>query len=143
MLARVRSFGSGFMSLVNQMMAIFLSFGNEPKPFLLSWHCRFMQQPLLSAQLKRWLKRFMDIMSLISFWRTGMFNVVRQSNLRLCSCKMMIRTLVMILLTVCLYFRSELWSFYEGWFGKLSEMSLSDYRLITASNMKTTRKYIN
>lgn len=38
---------------------------------------------------------------------------------------------------------SELWSFYEGWFGKLSEMSLSDYRLITASNMKTKRKYIS
>uniref|UniRef100_A0A7C8ZJF6 HhH-GPD domain-containing protein n=1 Tax=Opuntia streptacantha TaxID=393608 RepID=A0A7C8ZJF6_OPUST len=37
---------------------------------------------------------------------------------------------------------SELWSFYEGWFGKLSEMSSSDYRLITASNMKTQRKYI-
>ena len=84
----------------------------------------------------------MDIMSLISFWLTGIFNVVQQSNLRLCSCEMMIGTLTTIILTVCLYFRSELWSFYEGWFGKLSEMSSSDYRLITASKMKTQRKYI-
>lgn len=34
---------------------------------------------------------------------------------------------------------SELWNFYEDWFGKLSEMPSSDYRLITASNMRTKR----
>ncbi|XVF26562.1 hypothetical protein REPUB_Repub14bG0028100 [Reevesia pubescens] len=37
---------------------------------------------------------------------------------------------------------AELWHFYEQRFGKLSELSVSDYKLITASNMKTnaTRK---
>lgn len=32
---------------------------------------------------------------------------------------------------------SELWHFYETRFGKLSEMPQSDYKLITASNMRT------
>ncbi|XP_028762811.1 uncharacterized protein LOC114721158 [Neltuma alba] len=32
---------------------------------------------------------------------------------------------------------SELWDFYERRFGKMSEMSCSDYKLITASNMKS------
>ncbi|XAR49201.1 DNA-(apurinic or apyrimidinic site) lyase [Bertholletia excelsa] len=31
---------------------------------------------------------------------------------------------------------SEVWHFYEEWFGKLSEMPDSDYKLITAANMK-------
>ncbi|KAA8545355.1 hypothetical protein F0562_020139 [Nyssa sinensis] len=31
---------------------------------------------------------------------------------------------------------SEVWHFYEGWFGKLSEMPHSDYKLITATNMR-------
>ncbi|XP_048334558.2 uncharacterized protein LOC107425687 [Ziziphus jujuba] len=37
---------------------------------------------------------------------------------------------------------SEVWDFYGKWFGKLSEMPCSDYKLITASNMrrKTKRK---
>lgn len=33
---------------------------------------------------------------------------------------------------------SEVWQFYEEWFGKLSEMPHSDYKLITAANMRTT-----
>jgi hypothetical protein len=32
---------------------------------------------------------------------------------------------------------SELWHFYEKSFGKLSEMPCSDYKLITASNMRS------
>ncbi|KAK4605534.1 hypothetical protein RGQ29_013547 [Quercus rubra] len=36
------------------------------------------------------------------------------------------------------YGKSELWHFYEKTFGKLSEMSCSDYKLITASNMGST-----
>ncbi|PSS18995.1 hypothetical protein CEY00_Acc10937 [Actinidia chinensis var. chinensis] len=31
---------------------------------------------------------------------------------------------------------SEVWNFYEEWFGKLSEMPCSDYKLITAANMR-------
>ncbi|KAH7867195.1 hypothetical protein Vadar_030301 [Vaccinium darrowii] len=31
---------------------------------------------------------------------------------------------------------SEVWQFYEEWFGKLSEMPHSDYKLITAANMR-------
>ncbi|KAE8007850.1 hypothetical protein FH972_004413 [Carpinus fangiana] len=34
---------------------------------------------------------------------------------------------------------SELWHFYEKRFGKLGEMPCSDYHLITASNMRSTR----
>ncbi|GMH23853.1 hypothetical protein Nepgr_025696 [Nepenthes gracilis] len=37
---------------------------------------------------------------------------------------------------------SEMWDFYEKWFGKLSEMPPSEYRLITASNMRTKRKLV-
>ncbi|KAL2939587.1 DNA-3-methyladenine glycosylase 1 [Bienertia sinuspersici] len=33
----------------------------------------------------------------------------------------------------------EIWSFYEGHFGKFSEMPSSDYKLITASNMRTKK----
>ncbi|GAB4847412.1 hypothetical protein Ancab_026470 [Ancistrocladus abbreviatus] len=35
---------------------------------------------------------------------------------------------------------SELWNFYEEWFGRLSEMPSSSYELITASNMRIKRK---
>ncbi|KAK4339820.1 hypothetical protein RND71_041282 [Anisodus tanguticus] len=34
---------------------------------------------------------------------------------------------------------SEVWHFYEGWFGKLSEMPHSQYKLITAANMRPKR----
>jgi hypothetical protein len=34
-------------------------------------------------------------------------------------------------------FRAELWRFYEKRFGKLSEIPTSDYKLITASNMRS------
>ncbi|KAK2993635.1 hypothetical protein RJ640_019275 [Escallonia rubra] len=35
-----------------------------------------------------------------------------------------------------MWHRSEVWSFYEETFGKLSEMPHSDYKLITAANMR-------
>ncbi|KAL2513848.1 uncharacterized protein Fot_27819 [Forsythia ovata] len=35
--------------------------------------------------------------------------------------------------------RSEVWQFYEEWFGKLSEMPPSSYKLITAANMRPKR----
>ncbi|KAK9095739.1 hypothetical protein Sjap_021236 [Stephania japonica] len=34
---------------------------------------------------------------------------------------------------------SELWEFYEKWFGKTSDMPSSSYHLITASNMKASK----
>ncbi|XP_027108112.2 uncharacterized protein [Coffea arabica] len=34
---------------------------------------------------------------------------------------------------------SEIWSFYEDWFGKLSEMPPTNYKLITATNMRPKR----
>ncbi|KAL2491062.1 Uncharacterized protein Adt_26690 [Abeliophyllum distichum] len=34
---------------------------------------------------------------------------------------------------------SEVWQFYEEWFGKLSEMPPSSYKLITAANMRPKR----
>ncbi|XP_070035535.1 uncharacterized protein [Nicotiana tomentosiformis] len=34
---------------------------------------------------------------------------------------------------------SEVWHFYEEWFGKVSEMPHSDYKLITAANMRPKR----
>lgn len=34
---------------------------------------------------------------------------------------------------------SEVWSFYEDWFGKLSEMAPTNYKLITATNMRSKR----
>ena len=33
--------------------------------------------------------------------------------------------------------RSEVWDFYERRFGKMNEMPYSDYKLITASNMRS------
>lgn len=36
--------------------------------------------------------------------------------------------------------RFEVWHFYEDKFGKLSEMSHSDYKLITAANMRPKRE---
>lgn len=38
---------------------------------------------------------------------------------------------------------SEIWKFYEERFGKLSEMNPSDYKLITASNMRIKQKRKN
>lgn len=44
-----------------------------------------------------------------------------------------------VLLLVILLSRSEVWHFYEEWFGKVSEMPHSDYKLITAANMRPKR----
>lgn len=47
--------------------------------------------------------------------------------------------LAKVLLLVFLLSRSEVWHFYEERFGKLSEMPHSEYKLITAANMRPKR----
>ncbi|ESW19537.1 hypothetical protein PHAVU_006G133500 [Phaseolus vulgaris] len=42
-----------------------------------------------------------------------------------------------------LAFWSEIWDFYETRFGKMNEMHSSEYKRITASNMRSTRKATN
>ncbi|XP_038709604.1 uncharacterized protein LOC120004348 isoform X2 [Tripterygium wilfordii] len=39
-----------------------------------------------------------------------------------------------------IYGKAEVWHFYEQWFGKPSKMLCSDYKLITASNMKIKKR---